>query len=85
MTPRECLLSQHPSVPNECHVLRYTFFECKRSLVSISTGCLDATKILFYGRKYLNSINIYFYILRWMQGEDLGVQKHKVKSLVYTS
>ncbi|XP_001607289.1 cytochrome c oxidase assembly factor 5 [Nasonia vitripennis] len=33
MTPRECLLSHHPSVPDECHVLRYTFFECKRSLM----------------------------------------------------
>lgn len=31
-TPRECL--QGNNVPSECQVLRNTFFECKRSLVS---------------------------------------------------
>ena len=32
-TPRECLVSRHPSVPDECHQLRQSFFDCKRSLV----------------------------------------------------
>lgn len=32
-TPRECLLSKDPSVPDECLALRTTFFECKRSLM----------------------------------------------------
>lgn len=33
-TPRECLNMNDGSVPNECQVLRNTFFECKRSIVS---------------------------------------------------
>ncbi|XP_076064587.1 cytochrome c oxidase assembly factor 5 isoform X2 [Oratosquilla oratoria] len=32
-TPRECLLTNDPSIPQECHALRTTFFECKRSLL----------------------------------------------------
>uniref|UniRef100_U5EZV6 Cytochrome c oxidase assembly factor 5 n=1 Tax=Corethrella appendiculata TaxID=1370023 RepID=U5EZV6_9DIPT len=33
-TPRECLLKPRDgSVPNECFVLRNTFFECKRSML----------------------------------------------------
>lgn len=42
-TPKECLLTHDPSVPNECFNLRTTFFECKRSL-------LDARQ-RFRGRK----------------------------------
>lgn len=35
-TPKECLLQgPHPSVPAECHELRYTFFVCKRSLLDM--------------------------------------------------
>ena len=33
-TPRECLNTHDGSVPTECQVLRNTFFECKRSIVS---------------------------------------------------
>jgi len=33
-TPKECLVTNDPSVPQECHALRVSFFECKRSLVS---------------------------------------------------
>lgn len=32
-TPKECILSNDPSVPQECHALRVTFLECKRSLL----------------------------------------------------
>ncbi|XP_012273299.1 cytochrome c oxidase assembly factor 5 [Orussus abietinus] len=32
-TPRECLLTGDETVPYECHILRNTFFECKRSIV----------------------------------------------------
>ncbi|EFX86759.1 cytochrome c oxidase assembly factor 5-like [Daphnia pulex] len=32
-TPRQCLLENHPSVPAECHQLRQSFFECKRSIL----------------------------------------------------
>merc|ERR1711970_423139 len=32
-TPRECLVTNDPSIPQECHALRTTFFECKRSLL----------------------------------------------------
>ncbi|XP_045581661.1 cytochrome c oxidase assembly factor 5 [Procambarus clarkii] len=32
-TPKECLKSNDPSIPEECHALRVTFFECKRSLL----------------------------------------------------
>ncbi|KAL1509004.1 hypothetical protein ABEB36_003813 [Hypothenemus hampei] len=42
-TPRECLRSNDGTVPSECYALRYTFFECKRSL-------LDARQ-RFRGRK----------------------------------
>ncbi|XP_074033255.1 cytochrome c oxidase assembly factor 5 isoform X2 [Leptinotarsa decemlineata] len=42
-TPRECLKSRDPSVPDQCYVLHNTFFECKRSL-------LDARQ-RFRGRK----------------------------------
>ncbi|XP_044762022.1 cytochrome c oxidase assembly factor 5 [Coccinella septempunctata] len=42
-TPRECLKVTDGTVPSECQALRYTFFECKRSL-------LDARQ-RFRGRK----------------------------------
>ncbi|XP_014220071.1 cytochrome c oxidase assembly factor 5 [Trichogramma pretiosum] len=32
-TPRECLLTHHKSVPDECYQLKMSFFECKRSLI----------------------------------------------------
>ncbi|CAL1265955.1 unnamed protein product [Larinioides sclopetarius] len=32
-TPKECLVSRHPSVSDECYPLRTLFFECKRSLL----------------------------------------------------
>ncbi|XP_071125135.1 cytochrome c oxidase assembly factor 5-like [Mytilus galloprovincialis] len=36
-TPRECLkLGTHnPTVPMECHELRYRFFQCKRSIIDM--------------------------------------------------
>ena len=36
-TPKECLQlgSNDPSVPAECHQLRYAFFTCKRSLIDM--------------------------------------------------
>lgn len=33
--PRDCLKRNDHTVPEECHHLKYTFFECKRSIVSI--------------------------------------------------
>ena len=33
-TPKDCLKSRDPSVPDECFALLNTFFECKRGLVS---------------------------------------------------
>ncbi|KAH8401336.1 hypothetical protein KR009_004631 [Drosophila setifemur] len=38
-TPRQCL--QDNNVPPECQVLRNTFYECKRSLVSPPTRFLS--------------------------------------------
>ncbi|XP_014674251.1 PREDICTED: cytochrome c oxidase assembly factor 5-like [Priapulus caudatus] len=33
-TPKDCLLSgNNPRVPIECHQLRQSFFECKKSLI----------------------------------------------------
>ncbi|GFQ71898.1 cytochrome c oxidase assembly factor 5 [Trichonephila clavata] len=32
-TPKDCLLSRDPSVPDNCYSLRTLFFECKRSLL----------------------------------------------------
>jgi len=32
-TPRDCLRSRDPSVPEECYKLRTLLFECKRSLI----------------------------------------------------
>lgn len=32
--PRDCLKRHDHTVPEECHKLKYTFFECKRSIVS---------------------------------------------------
>uniref|UniRef100_A0A0K8TU06 Cytochrome c oxidase assembly factor 5 n=1 Tax=Tabanus bromius TaxID=304241 RepID=A0A0K8TU06_TABBR len=32
-TPRECINRHDGTVPEQCHVLRNTFFECKRSLL----------------------------------------------------
>lgn len=43
MTPKQCLLQEHPSVPEKCFALRTTFFECKRSLLD--------TRQRFRGRK----------------------------------
>jgi len=34
-TMKECLMTQHPSVPQECYQLRTSFFTCKRSLVGL--------------------------------------------------
>lgn len=31
--PRDCLKRHDNTVPEECHALKYTFFECKRSIV----------------------------------------------------
>ncbi|XP_044739365.1 cytochrome c oxidase assembly factor 5 [Chrysoperla carnea] len=42
-TPRECLSVTDGSVPNQCQVLRRTFFECKRSLLD--------NRLRFKGRK----------------------------------
>ncbi|GAB0090813.1 Cytochrome c oxidase assembly factor 5 [Sergentomyia squamirostris] len=36
-TPRECLKRTDGSVPAECHALRTTFFECKRSILDNRT------------------------------------------------
>ncbi|OQV20480.1 hypothetical protein BV898_05525 [Hypsibius exemplaris] len=35
MTPRKCLETHHPSVPEECYGLRTSFFECKRSMIDM--------------------------------------------------
>ncbi|XP_046917287.1 cytochrome c oxidase assembly factor 5 [Dermatophagoides farinae] len=43
MTPKECLKTKHPSVPDKCHRLAYLFFECKRSVLD--------TRTRFRGRK----------------------------------
>ncbi|KFM64919.1 Cytochrome c oxidase assembly factor 5, partial [Stegodyphus mimosarum] len=32
-TPRQCLKSNHPSIPEECYSMRTLYFECKRSLL----------------------------------------------------
>ncbi|XP_017885392.1 cytochrome c oxidase assembly factor 5 isoform X1 [Ceratina calcarata] len=32
-TPRECLKSKDPSVPEECYALYVSFFECKHSII----------------------------------------------------
>ncbi|XP_054711657.1 cytochrome c oxidase assembly factor 5-like [Uloborus diversus] len=32
-TPKQCLVSRHPSVSEECYSLRTLYFECKRSLL----------------------------------------------------
>ncbi|GAU98575.1 hypothetical protein RvY_09704 [Ramazzottius varieornatus] len=34
-TPKECLRTHHPSVPQECYSLQTAFFECKRSLIDM--------------------------------------------------
>ncbi|XP_015926630.1 cytochrome c oxidase assembly factor 5 [Parasteatoda tepidariorum] len=36
-TPKECLMSYHHSVPQECHALRNLYFECRRSLLDNRT------------------------------------------------
>ncbi|KAK2589231.1 hypothetical protein KPH14_002033 [Odynerus spinipes] len=33
LTPRECIKTRHPSVPQECYALWNTFFECKHSIL----------------------------------------------------
>ncbi|XP_014615703.1 PREDICTED: cytochrome c oxidase assembly factor 5 [Polistes canadensis] len=33
ITPRECLQSRHPSVPDECYAFWHTLFDCKHSMV----------------------------------------------------
>ncbi|XP_055599272.1 cytochrome c oxidase assembly factor 5 [Uranotaenia lowii] len=35
--PRDCLYKTDGTVPDECHALRNTFFECKRSLLDNRT------------------------------------------------
>lgn len=42
-TPRECLRTNDPSVPEKCHRLAYLFFECKRSVLD--------NRVRFRGRK----------------------------------
>ncbi|XP_023245268.1 cytochrome c oxidase assembly factor 5 [Copidosoma floridanum] len=32
-TPRDCLKHYSDTIPHECNLLRYSFFECKRSLI----------------------------------------------------
>ncbi|XP_053986174.1 cytochrome c oxidase assembly factor 5 [Hylaeus volcanicus] len=32
-TPRECLLKKDGTVPENCYLLKQTFFECKHSLI----------------------------------------------------
>ncbi|KAK9304037.1 hypothetical protein QLX08_004428 [Tetragonisca angustula] len=32
-TPKECLKTRHPSVPDECYMLRQSFFDCKHSII----------------------------------------------------
>lgn len=46
-TPRECLKANDGSVPTECMALRNTFFECKRSMVSIYFAFNFVVFILF--------------------------------------
>lgn len=37
-SPKQCLqLGNDPSIPNDCHVLRTAFFECKRSMLDMRT------------------------------------------------
>ncbi|ELU08116.1 hypothetical protein CAPTEDRAFT_218889 [Capitella teleta] len=37
-SPKDCLLmGRHPSVPDRCHALRQSFFDCKRSLIDMRT------------------------------------------------
>ncbi|KAM7290106.1 cytochrome c oxidase assembly factor 5 [Ixodes scapularis] len=33
LSPKKCILTSHPSVPQECHNLKNLLFECKRSLL----------------------------------------------------
>lgn len=33
MSPRECLKSRNSNVPDECYLLKQSFFECKRSVL----------------------------------------------------
>ncbi|XP_031622199.1 cytochrome c oxidase assembly factor 5 [Contarinia nasturtii] len=33
--PRDCLKRKDNTVPEECHKLNYTFFECKRSILDM--------------------------------------------------
>ncbi|XP_055318087.1 cytochrome c oxidase assembly factor 5 [Sitodiplosis mosellana] len=35
--PRDCLKRNDSTVPEECHALKYTFFECKRSILDMRT------------------------------------------------
>ncbi|KAK0161333.1 hypothetical protein PV327_009814 [Microctonus hyperodae] len=32
-TPKDCLLKGGDTVPQDCHVMRNLFFECKRSII----------------------------------------------------
>ena len=63
---RECLVSQHPSVPEECFRLRTSFFECKRSLVihTINTSNIN---------NQLNHFQFFFY--SWIHGKDFEAEK----------
>jgi len=49
-TPRECLSTHHPSVPEECHQLRNLLYECKRSLMDFRSR--------FRGRKGYSGIDM---------------------------
>ncbi|KOX78828.1 Cytochrome c oxidase assembly factor 5 [Melipona quadrifasciata] len=31
--PKECLQIRHPSIPDECYLLRQSFFDCKHSII----------------------------------------------------
>lgn len=35
LSPKECLVTHSPDVPDECFELRQSFFECKRSIIDM--------------------------------------------------
>lgn len=46
MLPRDCLKRNDDTVPEECRQLKYTFFECKRSIVSATISILELNALL---------------------------------------
>lgn len=40
--PRDCLKRNDHTVPEQCHQLKYSFFECKRSIVSQNSDSFDS-------------------------------------------